>query len=283
MVRIHARQPCEAWRTQVPATRSNPRKGRPRDQSMRGSHAKHGELKSPPRAATLGKVALATNPCEAAMRSMANSSPRHAQQPSERSPSRPIHARQPCEAWRTQVPATRSHPRKGRPGDQSMRGSHAKHGELKSPPRAATLGKVAPATNPCEAAMRSMANSSPRHAQPPSERSPRRPIHARQPCEAWRTRVSDKRSHPRKDRHRRSIHAGQPNLKTPSACALTVRLLPSSSLVVTLPTWQASHERALLEDNLIIVRQNIIVAVCNQSKFRISKSCCWRQATDHIT
>jgi hypothetical protein len=56
-----------------------------------------------------------------------------------------------------------------------------------------------------------MASSFPRHAQPPSERSPWRPIHARQPCEAWRTRVSNTRSHPRKDRHRRSIHARQPS------------------------------------------------------------------------
>ena len=65
-------------------------------------------------------------------------------------------------------------------------------------------------SNPCEAAIHRMANSFPRHAQPPSERSPSRSIHARQPCEAWRTRVSNTRSRPRKDRHRRSIHARQP-------------------------------------------------------------------------
>ena len=40
-------------------------------------------------------------------------------------------------------------------------------------------------------------------------------IHARQPSAGWRTRVSNTRSHPRKDRHSRSIHARQPNLKPP--------------------------------------------------------------------
>ena len=37
---------------------------------MRGSHPQDVELKSRTRAATLGKVALATNPCEEAMRSL---------------------------------------------------------------------------------------------------------------------------------------------------------------------------------------------------------------------
>jgi hypothetical protein len=35
-------------------------------------------------------------------------------------------------------------------------------------------------------------------------------IHARQPSTAWRTRVSNTRSHPRKGRRRRPIHARQP-------------------------------------------------------------------------
>ncbi len=42
-------------------------------------------------------------------------------------------------------------------------------------------------SNPCEAAIRRMANSSPRHAQPPSERSPSRSIHARHTSAGWRT------------------------------------------------------------------------------------------------
>ena len=33
------------------------------------------------------------------------------------------------------------------------------------------------------------------------------------------------------------------------------------------------RKTALLEDNLIIIRQNIIVAVCDQSEFGIGKSC----------
>ena len=67
---------------------------------MRGSHPQDGELKSTPHAATLGKVALATNPCEAAMRKMANSIPCPAQSSSERSPQ----AINPCEAAKLKAP-----------------------------------------------------------------------------------------------------------------------------------------------------------------------------------
>ena len=62
MVRIHARQPSAGWRTLVRATRSHPRKGRPRDQSMRGSHPQDGGLNPVPRAANLGKIAAVPLP-----------------------------------------------------------------------------------------------------------------------------------------------------------------------------------------------------------------------------
>jgi hypothetical protein len=41
------------------------------------------------------------------------------------------------------VSDTRSHSRKGRRGDQSMRGSHIKDGELESVTYEVTLGKIA--------------------------------------------------------------------------------------------------------------------------------------------